>query len=107
MEGEKVDLTIDTIYKNSEVPFNRVDRTIKYPNYVVLGTYRKGEAPTKETLFKTNGGILRNYNKADDTSISVSSLVVCRMPFSVWPPVQVNYSNWRADYFWFGGSFLK
>ena len=65
MEGTEVDLAIDVVYINREVFLHTVDRTIKEPTCVILGTYNKGEAPTSETLFQAIDEVLRKYNRSD------------------------------------------
>lgn len=40
-----------------------MDRTIKEPTCVTLGTYSKGEAPTKETLYQALDEVMRKYNR--------------------------------------------
>ena len=53
------------VYINRECFLHTVDRTIKEPSCVTLGTYSKGEAPTSEILYKGLDEVIRKYNRAD------------------------------------------
>ena len=64
-EGMEVDLAIDVVFIDNEAFLHTVDRKIKKPSCVVLGTKRKGESYDKQTLFNGLDGILREYNKAE------------------------------------------
>ena len=63
--GKEMELAIDVVYINRECFLHTVDRTIKEPSCVTLGTYSKGEAPTSEILYKGLDEIIRKYNRAD------------------------------------------
>ena len=65
MNGKEVDLAVDVVYINQEAFLHAVDRTIKCPSCVAIGTYTKGEAPTKETLTAAISEIVRKYNRAN------------------------------------------
>ena len=67
VKGREVDLAVDVVYINKEAFLHGLDRTIKCPNLVVLGTYAKGEAPTSETLGGAIGQIIQKYNQANVT----------------------------------------
>ena len=63
--GKEMELAIDVVYINRECFLHTVDRTIKEPSCVILGTYSKGEAPTSEILYKGLDEIIQKYNRAD------------------------------------------
>ena len=60
-----MELAIDVVYINQECFLHTVDRTIKEPSCVTLGTYTKGEAPTLEILYKALDKVMRKYNWAN------------------------------------------
>ena len=60
-----MELAIDIVYINRECFLHSVDRTIKEPSCVALGSYTKGEAPTRETIYKALDEIMRKYNRAN------------------------------------------
>ena len=63
--GKEMELAIDVVYINRECFLHPVDRTIKEPSCVTLGTYTKGEAPTSEILYKALDKVMRKYNRAN------------------------------------------
>ena len=65
LDGRETDLAVDVVYINKETFLPAIDRTVKCPNCIMLGTYAKGEAPTSETLGAAIGDIVRKYNKAN------------------------------------------
>ena len=65
LAGKEMDLAIDVVYINNEAFLHTIDRRIKEPTCVILGTYSKGEAPTKQILYQAIDEVLRKYNQAD------------------------------------------
>lgn len=65
LAGKEMDLAIDVVYINREALLHAVNRTIKEPTCVILGTYNKGEAPTSETLYRAIDEGLQKYNRVD------------------------------------------
>ena len=65
LAGKEMELAVDVVYINRECFLHTVNRTIKEPSCVTLGTYTKGEAPTKETLYHALDEVMRKYNRAD------------------------------------------
>ena len=65
LKGMEMELAIDVLFINNEAFLHTVDRKIKCPNAVVLGTPAKGRSYDKETLFQGLDQILRKYNRAD------------------------------------------
>lgn len=65
LSGKEMELAIDIVYINRECFLHSVDRTVKEPSCVALGSYTKGEAPTRETIYKALDVILRKYNRAN------------------------------------------
>ena len=47
--GREMELAIDVVYINRECFLHAVDRTIKEPSCVTLGTYSKGERPRRKS----------------------------------------------------------
>ena len=50
LSGHGVGLAVDVLFIKNEAFLHAVDRTIKCPNYVVLGTVKKGKGYDHETL---------------------------------------------------------
>ena len=65
LAGKEMELAVDVVYITRERFLHTVDRTIKEPSCVTLGTYTKGEAPTKEILYRALDEVMRKYNRAD------------------------------------------
>ena len=63
--GKEFELAIDIVYINRECFLHTVDRTIKEPSCVALGTYTKGEAPNKDTIYRALDEVMRKYNRAN------------------------------------------
>ena len=98
LAGKEMELAIDVVYINRECFLHTVDRTIKEPSCVTLGTYSKGEAPTSETLYKALYEVRRKYNRAD-VRISVlhadnefRSLLEELIQSDEWD-IDINFSN--------------
>ena len=64
LAGKEFELAIDIVYINCECLLFTVDRKIKEPSCVALGTYSKGNAPTKETIYQALNEVMRKYNCA-------------------------------------------
>ena len=62
LAGKEMELVVDIVYINRECFLHTVDRTIKEPSCVTLGTYTKGEAPMKQTLYQALDEVMRKYN---------------------------------------------
>ena len=98
LAGKEMELAIDVVYINREYFLHTVDRTIKEPSCVTLGTYTKGEAPTSEILYKALDEVMRKYNRAG-VELSVlhaynefRSLLGDLIQSDEWD-VDVNFSN--------------
>ena len=65
VKGMKMELAVDVVFINNKVFFHTLDRKIKCPHSVVLGTRAKGQAYSKEVLLAGFNHILKKYNKAD------------------------------------------
>ena len=63
----KLEIAIDVVYINKEAFLHSVDRRIRCPNIVVLGTKAKGRGYNKEILTKGIDILLRFYNRSDVT----------------------------------------
>ena len=63
--GKEMELAVNIVYINSECFLHTVDRTIKEPTCITLGTYIKEEAPTQKTLYQALDEVMRKYNQAD------------------------------------------
>lgn len=48
LAGKEFELAINIVYINRECLLHVVDRTIREPSRVILGTYYKGDAPMRE-----------------------------------------------------------
>ena len=60
-----MELAVDVVFINNEVFLHTLDRKIKCPHSVVLGTRVKGQAYNKEVLLAGLNHIFRKYNNAD------------------------------------------
>ena len=65
--GMKLEIAIDVVYINKEAFLHSVDRRIRCPNIVVLGTKAKGRSYNKEILTKGIDIVLRFYNRSNVT----------------------------------------
>ena len=65
--GMELELAIDVVYINKEAFLHGIDRRIRCPTIVVLGTRAKGRGYNKEILAQGIDVILRFYNRADVT----------------------------------------
>ena len=57
--GREVELAVDIVYINGEAFLHTIDRTLKNPTCVTLGSYAKGQAPTKGKIYKGLDEVLR------------------------------------------------
>ena len=91
-----MDLVIDVVYINSEVFLHTVDCMIKCSSRIVLGTYTKGQAPTKEILFKAIDEVLQKYNQCE---VSIKTIHADNGFWSVFTnlvdnwDIEINFSN--------------
>ena len=61
----RLELAIDVVYINDQSFLHSVDRRIKFKGISHLGTRKKGQNYTKESLCSGVENILRHYNKND------------------------------------------
>ena len=67
ISGTELDLAIDVLFINAEAFLHCLDRRIKCPNLVILGTRAKGRSYNKQVLVEGLDICLQKYNRAGIT----------------------------------------
>ena len=61
--GMELDLAINVVYVNNKVFLNAIDRRIKCPTCIILGTRKKDEGHNAEVRKEAIAKVIRKYNQ--------------------------------------------